>query len=300
MVELVRGSRLSFRRRMAWLVCLLAVLIAGSANKFAIGADEPAADATTTFMISTVRAYTVRSGRALDRELKLHPRPILKWTNPVSGIEHGALVMWRDEVRPMVFAQVFKLPAPESFWLHEAQSVASSPLEFRLDERVAWSPKRGGAEFAPLRGTDAPTGKGPALLVQARNLARRFSASEDFRTTPTSDATKFELRLVTQPLFQYQSAEQGVLLGCVFAFVNGTDPEVLLVLEARSAGTSGTAQPSAWHYLLCPMTCWKTAAEFDKQPIWSVEEQLGKTGRTDPYYVWRMDESLEKDDPTGK
>jgi hypothetical protein len=300
MVELVRVPRLALRITLVGLIGALAVLVAGFGGGFADGADEPATDATTAFMMSTVRAYTVRGGGTLDRELKLHPRPILKWTNPVSGIEHGALVMWRDEERPMVFAQVFKIPAPENFWLHEAQSVASSPLEFRLEERVTWNPKRGGAEFAPLQGADAPTGKGPALLVQVKTLARRFATTEDFRTTPASDATKFELRLVTQPLYQYQSVKLGVLTGCVFAFVNGTDPEVLLVLEARTAQGSGTAEQPAWHYLLCPMTCWKTSAEFDKQPIWSVEEQFGKTGRTDPYFVWRMDESLAKNDPTEK
>jgi hypothetical protein len=287
-------------RRAAWAgaVGLLAVFV-GAVQRVP-GADEPTFDATTTFMMSTVRAYAARGGAALDRELTLHPRPILKWTNPVSGIEHGALVMWQDGVRPAVFAQVFKIPAPELFWLHECQSVASTPLEFRLDDKVTWGPKRGGAEFARLEGVDAPSGKVLALVGQAKSLARRFTATEDFRTKPGSDISKFELRLVPQPLHQYQSVEKGVLTGCVFAFVNGTDPEVMLVLEARGGAEKSQQVPAGWHYLLCPMTCWGTSATFDQKVVWEVEERFGTTGRTDPYFVWRMDESLETNDPTEK
>lgn len=284
-------------RRTVWACGAGLMLVVLVAVQRVPGEDAPASDATTTFMMSTVRAYTVRGGAALDRELTLHSRPILKWTNPVSGIEHGALVMWQDGVRPAVFAQVFKIPAPELFWLHECQSVASTPLEFRLNDKLTWGPKRGGAEFAPLKDVDAPTGKVPALVRQAKSLARRFTATEDFRTKPTSPVEKFELRLVTQPLHQYQSNERGILAGCVFAFVNGTDPEVILVLEARA---SGETAPAAWYYVLCPMTCWGTAAQFDQTPVFLSEEQFAKTSRTDPYFVWRIDDSLAENDPTAK
>lgn len=256
-------------------------------------ADEPAPDRNVAFMMSTAKAYDPQIGTSTNRKLTLFPRPVLKWTNPVSGIEHGVLVLWHEDERPAVFAQVFKLPAPQNLWLHEGQSVIAQPLEFFLPGKTVWSPSPATAEYKVLSKVDDPAGQPSARLVQARAIARRFTASEDFRTTEQSAPSRFELRLIPQPVYQYTSEKQGVLSGAVFAFVNGTDPEVLLVLEGFRDGDK-----AGWRYLLAPMTCWAVAASWDGIPVWKVEEQLGKTGREDPYYVWGVDKTLLVDDPT--
>ncbi len=256
-------------------------------------ADDPTPDPSVAFMMSTAAAYDPQVGTAATRKLKLHSRPVLKWTNPVSGIEHGVLILWHEHDRPAVFAQVFKLPAPQNLWLHECQSVIAEPLQFTLPEKLVWKPKASAAEFQTLTKVDPPGEKPAARLLQARAIARRFTASEDFRTTSNAAASRFELRLIPQPVYQYTSEKLGVLSGTVFAFVNGTDPEVLLVVEAFSENRS-----TGWRYLLAPMTCWAVAATWDGEPVWHVEEQLGKTGSRDPYYVWGVDKGLIANDPT--
>lgn len=256
-------------------------------------AEEPIADPNVAFMISTVNAYDAKIHGAPVRPLTLLPRPVLKWTNPVSSIEHGTLVLWHDSGRPAVFAQVFKLPEPHHFWLHEGQSVINEPLQFTLPGKTAWSPKASTAEFKVLKKAESPAEKPAARLIQARALARRFTAAEDFRTTPSTPATRFELRLSPQPVYQYTSDKYGVTSGAVFAFVNGTDPEVLLVLEAFNE-----QEAIGWRALLAPMTCWGVSATFDGDDFWSVEEQYGKTNERDPYFTWRVDNRLVADDPT--
>jgi hypothetical protein len=56
---------------------------------------------------------------------------------------------------------------------------------------------------------------------------------------------RWDLRLLPQPLYRYEKPEGDVVDGTLFAFVTsaGTDPEVVLALEARKAGES-----LAWHY----------------------------------------------------
>ena len=63
-----------------------------------------------------------------------------------------------------------------------------------------------------------------------RDLAREFSG-----TTQDLEEHRWELRLLPQPLYRYESTDPDVLDGAVFAFVTsaGTDPEAILVLEAR-------------------------------------------------------------------
>ena len=83
---------------------------------------------------------------------------------------------------------------------------------------------------------------------QMRTLAHDFSAS-----TKDHDDRDWELRLLTQPLYRYQSTDPDVLDGAVFGFVTsaGTDLEALLVIEARK--TAGNAEP-AWHYAIARFT----------------------------------------------
>ncbi len=54
-----------------------------------------------------------------------------------------------------------------------------------------------------------------------------------------------------QPLFRYESTEPAVLDGALFAFVTSTDPEALLVIEAR---THAAADGPVWDYAICRLT----------------------------------------------
>ena len=67
------------------------------------------------------------------------------------------------------------------------------------------------------------------------------------RPGPGTHGAEWELRLLPQPLYRYESTDPDVLDGAVFAFVTsaGTDPEVILMVEARKP--SGGGEP-VWHY----------------------------------------------------
>ncbi|MAG94065.1 MAG: hypothetical protein CMJ48_09980 [Planctomycetaceae bacterium] len=47
-----------------------------------------------------------------------------------------------------------------------------------------------------------------------------------------------QLRRLSQPIYRYESDNANLLDGAMFAFVQGTDPEVFLLLEARSKGNN--------------------------------------------------------------
>ena len=64
-----------------------------------------------------------------DETLTLHDEPILRFSNPVSGVPDGIVVMWKDGQRPAVFAQVFQ--TKEGLWVHECQSLASRPAQMQ-------------------------------------------------------------------------------------------------------------------------------------------------------------------------
>ena len=69
----------------------------------------------------------------------------------------------------------------------------------------------------------------------------------------TTKRARWELRLLPQPLYRYKSTDPDVLDGAVFAFVTsaGTDPEALLVLEARKPADKDRP---VWHYAVARFT----------------------------------------------
>jgi hypothetical protein len=81
-----------------------------------------------------------------------------------------------------------------------------------------------------------------------RALTKDFSAS-----TQDHQERRWELRMLPQPLYRYQSTDPDVLDGALFAFVTsaGTDPEVLVVIEARKQ--SG-ADPFTWQFAIARFT----------------------------------------------
>lgn len=170
------------------------------------------------------------------------PKPIYIWTNPTrSQGQHGSVFVWTHGGRPVAVGSVFSHPEKgQRMVCHEFHSLAEGTL---LPERgpgeQSWTPQAS-APMLPLPEAPAPESSPARRLLQMRSLAREFTAhSIDFREE------RWELRLLSQPLYRYDKPEGDVLDGALFAFVTsaGTDPEVILALEARRSGDA-----AAWRY----------------------------------------------------
>ena len=74
------------------------------------------------------------------------------------------------------------------------------------------------------------------------------------------------MRLLPQPLFRYGSEDSEVVDGALYAFVQGTDPEVILRLEARQ-----TDDGPEWQYALARMNSVKFVAQYQGREVWRRE-----------------------------
>ena len=93
-----------------------------------------------------------------------------------------------------------------------------------------------------------------------RDLAKEFTASETDR-----DGVIRELRLLTQPLYRYQSTDSAVLDGALFTFAEGTDTEIIMLIEARQNGNG-----FVWRYALARMNSVALRVLHNKREVWSV------------------------------
>ena len=158
------------------------------------------------------------------------PRSLLRWSNTIDNLAYGDTFVWTDRGCAKAIISIFALGPPRNSVAAECQSLTDVPFEMHRDGTVVWRPRAAGVSFQPVDDVPPPAVAATSRLVQMRAIARRFRA--DFAKYQSPDDYT-QLRLLPKPLYRYDSQDEAIIDGAVFAFVDATDPELLLVIEAR-------------------------------------------------------------------
>jgi hypothetical protein len=236
---------------------------------------DPQAARRAEFMKQSAADYEFLIGPEHTEKLALEPEPLLRFTNPVSGLKDGGFMVWKDKGgRPMVGAQFFL--TADDLWLNEFQSLATVPLRAVRDGGIKWEPARAGVEVQVVPEAPGPARTAVQRLVQMRNIAERFTSSDEFEGRPKSDA----LRLMAKPLLRFGKEGTDTLDGALFVHAHGTDPELMIVIEAVRSESG-----YRWDYSLAPMTGYALKASLDGQHVWEAELRQGPWDLKEPFIV---------------
>jgi hypothetical protein len=207
--------------------------------------------------------YVVRFDKP-EVMLRMEPEPVLRWTNHLGQRYYGDVYVWTHQGRPEVVASVNTIFNKTKYTYTEIQSLSTGRPVLSRGEKVVWQPAEAGVEWRRLPGAPKPGATAGARLLQMRTLAGQFTVVADYGIDKEQ---KEDLRLLSTPAYRYQSAEQGVLDGGLFAFTKGIDPDAFLMLEAR-----GKKDDAEWEYALARFngSCALRAALKDKT-VWEVE-----------------------------
>ena len=254
----------------------------------AAGADDATA-ALAKKMLPVYAAeaadYSIAVAPAPGKPLELKKEPVFEWSNPTrQGLQQGVLFLWLRDGRPAAVASIFSQP-------HEKPAGRQVIHEFHAldaEKLIVGRPKGALNEWKPEAGLarkDVPDAPAPAAtpaarLLQMRKLAAGFTAHSVDR-----DANRFELRLLPTPLYRYPAAKTGVIDGALFAFVStaGTDPEVLLLVEAREE--NGKAR---WEYAPGRFSDRDLHVVRGEKEVWSRVRGETNTFNNDPEHLYRV------------
>jgi hypothetical protein len=75
-----------------------------------------------------------------------------------------------------------------------------------------------------------------------------------------------------------------LLDGALFAYVQGTDPEAVLVLEAI-----GTPEKADWQYALVRATSGGLEVKLDNEVVWTANKYPANRDPTLPHFTMRRD-----------
>ena len=91
-----------------------------------------------------------------------------------------------------------------------------------------------------------------------------------------------ELRLLPQPIHRYASQEEGLVDGALFVFAQGTDPETMLLFEARKNGEN-----YEWQYACARVTWAPVNVVYQSKEVWNVGYWDRVPNPTRPYVVFK-------------
>lgn len=224
---------------------------------------------------SEAAEYEFRTGEERTVDLKFHAKPLLRWSNPVAGEIYGGLFIWTADGRPEIAASLFKWYSPYTHMTHEFQSLSTDGIVGTKNGKTIWKCRAAGIQRKPVPEALQVAGTPPRRALQMRRIAAGFSAHEIDK-----EATRRELRLLRQPIYRYKSPARDVIGGGLFAFVLATDPELLLLIEARK-----TQDGPQWHYALARLNFVALRAEYRDKPVWRTGrlESRDIYGRKEPY-----------------
>jgi hypothetical protein len=199
-------------------------------------------------------------------ELELKKEPVFEWSNPVrSGLQQGVVFLWLRDGRPAALGNVYSQPEdrPKGHRIiHELHALDRDKLVVSRTKPAfnEWKP-RAGLERKEIPDAGAPAATSGPRLAQMRRLAQEFSGY-----TLNKEGQRWELRLLPTPLYRYPSAKAGVVDGALFTLVStaGTDPEVLLLIEAYKK--DGKIR---WEYACGRFSDWELHVQHKDKEIFS-------------------------------
>jgi hypothetical protein len=218
-------------------------------------------------------------------KFELRAEPLLRWSNPAAGRVYGSVFVWTTAGRPVAAASFYRWFSPYTQRTAEFVSLSPDALSAERLRRKQWSPPAGKVTFQPIPGAPTPDESAKKRLAQMRSLAREF-VPELVDRRVVAEGTEQQLRLLEQPVYKYGAGDGGLLDGGLFAFVVGTDPEVLLVIEARE-GEEGRR----WHYALARMNRDAMRVRHKDHEVWSVPHlETPWSDASSPYLLFTVDD----------
>jgi hypothetical protein len=219
-----------------------------------------------------------------DARTPLTPQVAMRWINASRGRDaQDFLLLWVHDGRPVAAASVFPY---DRYLCHELCSLSrNAELVARDRGDTVWAPESAGVEFHDVPDGPAPAETPVLRLAQMKSLGARFTATLTGWKDDESD--REVLRLLPRPLYRYDikagaDAHANLRDGALFAFVQGTDPEALLLVEEVVLNDR-----PRWQYAFARATSGGLEARLGDQLVWKVTRSTNTASRTNPQITFQ-------------
>ncbi len=225
-------------------------------------------------ILSDLSGFEMSTADETSKRLTLHRSPVLRWSNPIRNVDDAAVFVWLDESRPALVVTVMSYRDHKRDLRRAWEFLSLSPqrLEALQNGVRVWHPEQPGIAWTSLPGAPAPAETPADRRRQMRHLAAQFQVAVQ------SDQNRYELRLLSQPLYRYETAAPDQHDGALFAFVEGTDPELILALETQ-------LDEPGWRFATGRLTRWAIEVRYRDRLVGEFPHMTGAGETSDVYHI---------------
>jgi hypothetical protein len=205
-----------------------------------------------------------------DADAPVQAVQVHRWTNDERDPQGEAIaVLWTSRGRPIAVASIYPWAGR---LIHELEALSRETFTCRRDGEIVWAPQDAIA-YRPVPGAEPPAESPVARMRQMKRIADRFTVT--MLGWKGDDSDREQLRRLVKELYRYKPESPETVDGAVFAFVKGTDPEVLLALEA----VPGEGGPT-WQYAFVRQTSGGVEARLGDEILWTVPKHVPRKDPT--------------------
>jgi hypothetical protein len=237
------------------LVCK-SLLVPGGAFAQSEAPDDDLAEQRLEMMRQ--RALDIRFRAAADDfPHQLEAEPLFRYDDPTRGYLDGTVWRLGSSGRPLAVITTELAPrySGRPCVVYDYLSLSDVPFNATSDDVHGWSPPSSAVEFRELPGAPEPASTDNGRQRQLRQLADRFSGTQDV------EGQVVRLRLLPRSIDRYTPNGNDRADGAIFVMANGRMPGVLLLIEtdgvAWTYGVGRLSHPCILRVLLDEEVVWE-------------------------------------------
>ncbi len=224
-------------------------------------------------------------------KVKRIEKPLLYFSDDTRGHKRGSVWAWGEKGRPVAVLELFQDSGKQgTIWISSLCNTSGGKVRASRVGEPWWMENESDVVINDVPQAPAPAAETAQRQRQLKLLSQKFTGHEIW----DPNNSRYELRRIERPVHAYRDEATGLLDGGLIILANGTNPEILLFVEARSSPKDKSK--AVWQYLVGRSSHAELHLEFDGKEVFDCPRGNRLSGPRKPYFLSRIvtDPDLEK------
>ncbi|MDB5306180.1 MAG: hypothetical protein JWO38_382 [Gemmataceae bacterium] len=212
-------------------------------------------------------------------------KPLLLFGDSTRDNDRGSLWGWGEKGRPLALLELYQNVRDRTKWVFAICNTSGGKVRARRKGAPWWGENDSGVELKDIPGAPAPAAEEPQRQRQLKAVAQKFTGHQFW----DPDNSRYELRRLERPLHTYRDEPAGIREGGLFTLANGTNPEIMLFVEARVDPKDGSKP--VWQFTVGRLAHAELHLEYDGKEVFTAPRGDRLSASDKPYWVGFIDTS---------
>jgi hypothetical protein len=212
-------------------------------------------------------------------KVKRIEKPLLYYGDATRENDRGSVWGWGEVGRPVALIELFQNENDRDNWVYTICNTSGGKVRARRVSAPWWKENASASELKDVPGAPAPAKEAPQRQRQLKQLAQKFTGHQFW----DPNNSRYELRRLERPLRTYKDEDSGLLDGALYTLANGTNPELMLFIEARVNPKDNTEV--LWQYAVGRLSHAELHLLYDDKEVFTSPRGDKLSGADKPYWL---------------